>query len=59
VGGLVRSTLGLSVPDLREHLLLRVVTAVIPCAGNRRADLRRSVDAGRDWQRDVERDVAG
>ena len=40
VGGRVRTALDLSVPDLRRRFPERTVTAVMQCAGNRRADLQ-------------------
>ena len=41
VGGLVRTLLDLSVPDLRARFPVRTVTAVMQCAGNRRADMQQ------------------
>jgi sulfite oxidase len=40
VGGRVRTPLDLSVAELRKHFLSRTVTAVMQCAGNRRADMQ-------------------
>lgn len=41
VGGLVGTPLDLSMADLQERFAERTVTAVLQCAGNRRADLQR------------------
>ncbi len=38
VAGMVQTPLDLSVPDLRDRFPARTVTAVMQCAGNRRAD---------------------
>ena len=40
VGGRVQTTLDLSMADLRQRFPERTVTAVMQCAGNRRADLQ-------------------
>jgi len=40
VGGMVQTPLDLSVPELRARFPARTVTAVMQCAGNRRADLQ-------------------
>ncbi len=41
VQGLVQTPLDLSVPELRARFAARSVTAVMQCAGNRRADLQQ------------------
>ncbi len=41
VRGRVRTPLALSVPELRARFSARTVTAVMQCAGNRRADLQQ------------------
>ncbi len=41
VDGMVRTPLDLSMPALRARLPVRTVTAVMQCAGNRRADLQQ------------------
>ncbi len=41
VSGLVETPLDVSVPELRERFPARTVTAVLQCAGNRRADMQQ------------------
>ncbi len=41
VNGLVQTSLDLSMPELRDRFAARTVTAVLQCAGNRRADMQQ------------------
>ena len=41
IDGLVRTPLDLSVPELRARFPVHTLTAVMQCAGNRRADLQQ------------------